>query len=291
MSSAAGPEAALLEAAGLALLFAAQYRVCARLFERHPARWSEFLGGYRREIEQHRRALLWKHSAGRVLAAQGLGLGLMVFLGGLGLPVAGALLGATLVALVPSRALALAERRQRRAIDAQLDGALTTLVNALRARPSATAALASACPLFPTPLKPQVEFSLSQMRVGSSLEEALLDLGQRVRSQALDAAISSLLLGQKVGGRLPDILDNMAVTLREMARLDGVLRTKTSDARMQLQALALLPVALVVGLTAFRPQHFDSLLGSAPGMIVIVVSVALWLGALLVARRVLAVSL
>ena len=281
----------LLEAAGLAALFSAQYRLCAGLFERRPARWTEFLGGYRRELEQRRRALLWKHSAGRVLAAQGLGLGLMVFAGGLGLPYGAALLGAALVALLPPRALAFAERRQRRAIDAQLDGALTTLVNALRARPSATAALASACPLFPAPLRPQVEFGLSQMRVGSSLEEALLDMGQRVRSQALDAAISSLLLGQKVGGRLPDILENMGATLREMARLDGVLRTKTSDARMQLQALALLPVALVLGLTAFRPQHFDPLLGSAPGMIVIVVSVGLWLGALLLARRVLAVSL
>lgn len=283
--------AAVLEVSGLALLFAAQYRAWARLQSLRPARWAELLGGYRQELERRRRALLWRHSAGRVLAAQGLGLGLAVFAGGVGLPLGAVLAFALGVALLPSRALALAERRQRRAIESQLDGALTTLVNALRARPSATAALASACPLFPTPLKPQVEFSLSQMRVGSSLEEALLDLGQRVRSQALDAAISSLLLGQKVGGRLPDILDNMAVTLREMARLDGVLRTKTSDARMQLQALALLPVALVVGLTAFRPQHFDSLLGSAPGMIVIVVSVALWLGALLVARRVLAVSL
>jgi tight adherence protein B len=189
------------------------------------------------------------------------------------------------------RALALAERRQRRAIDTQLDGALTTLVNALRARPSATAALAQACPLFPAPLRVHVEFSLSQMRVGSSLEEALLDLGLRVRSQALDAAVVSLLLGQKVGGRLPEILENMGVTLREMARLDGVLRTKTSDARMQLQALALMPIALVLGLTAFRPQHFAPLLGSPTGMAVIVASVLLWLGALLIARRVLAVSL
>jgi tight adherence protein B len=281
----------ILEAAALAALFAAQFQACARLLQQRPARWTELLGGYRRALEQRRRALLWRHSTARVIGAQGLGLGLVIFAVGLGLPVSAALLAALCVALLPMRALALAERRQRRAIDTQLDGALTTLVNALRARPSATAALAQACPLFPAPLRVHVEFSLSQMRVGSSLEEALLDLGLRVRSQALDAAVVSLLLGQKVGGRLPEILENMGVTLREMARLDGVLRTKTSDARMQLQALALMPIALVLGLTAFRPQHFAPLLGSPTGMAVIVASVLLWLGALLIARRVLAVSL
>jgi tight adherence protein B len=281
----------ILEAAALAALFGAQFQACARLLQQRPARWGLLFGGYRRELEQGRRALLWRHSASRVLGLQGLGLGLVVFAGGLGLPLGVALLVALGVALLPKRVLALAQRRQRRLIDAQLDGGLTTLVNALRARPSPTAALAQACPLFPAPLRAQVEFSLSQMRVGSSLEEALLDLGLRVRSQALDAAISSLLLGQKVGGRLPEILENMGITLREMARLDGVLRTKTSDARMQLQALALMPIALVLGLTAFRPQHFDPLLGSPTGMVVIVASLLLWLGSLLVARRVLAVSL
>jgi len=281
----------VLEIAGLAALFGAQYRAWAHLQELRPARWAELLGGYRRELELRRRALLWKYSAASVLAAQGLGLGLVIFAGGIGLPLGAALIAALCVAAVPARALVLAERRQRRAIDAQLDGALTTLVNALRVRPSPTAALAQACLLFPAPLRAQVEFSLNQMRVGSSLEEALLDLGQRVRSQALDAAISSLLLGQKVGGRLPDILETMGITLREMARLDGVLRTKTSDARMQLQALALMPVALVVGVTAFRPEHFAPLVGSPVGMAVIAACLLLWIGSLLIARRVLAVSL
>jgi len=283
--------AAVLEVSGLALLFAAQYRAWARLQSLRPARWAELLGGYRQELERRRRALLWRHSAGRVLAAQGLGLGLAVFAGGVGLPLGAVLAFALGVALLPSRALALAERRQRRAIESQLDGALTTLVNALRVRPSPTAALAQACPLFPAPLRAQVEFSLNQMRVGSSLEEALLELGQRVRSPALDAAITSLLLGQKVGGRLPDILETMGVTLREMARLDGVLRTKTSDARMQLRALGLMPIALVLGVTALRPEHFTPLTRSPVGLVVIGASVLLWLGALLIARRVLAVSL
>jgi tight adherence protein B len=281
----------MLEAAGLAALFAAQYRAWAALQRMRPARWAELLGGYRQELERRRRALLWRHSAASVLAAQGLGLGLAVFAGAIGLPHGAALLGAACVALLPSRALELAVRRQRRAIEVQLDGALTTLVNALRVRPSPTSALTQACSLFPAPLRAQIEFSLNQMRVGSSLEEALLDLGLRVQSPALDAAISSLLLGQKVGGRLPDILETMAITLREMARLDGVLRTKTSDARMQLQALVLMPVALVLGVTALRPEHFAPLVGSPVGMLVVAASVLLWLGSLLIARRVLAVSL
>ena len=40
--------------------------------------------------------------------------------------------------------------------------------------------------------------------------------------------------GRQVGGNLPKVLETTAHTLREMKRLEGVIRTKTADGRMQL---------------------------------------------------------
>jgi tight adherence protein B len=116
-------------------------------------------------------------------------------------------------------------------------------------------------------------------------------MSSRIQSAQLDATLAGLLIGRQIGGDLPKILETTAATLREMTRLQGVLRAKTAEGKVQLLVVAVFPAVLVAGFDALSPGFFDPLFGTTAGFFVIAICVVLWVVALLLARKVLAVSL
>lgn len=183
------------------------------------------------------------------------------------------------------------KRRRIKLIEAKLDGFILALANALKATPSLGNALEYTYPLLAAPLDDEVSLTLKEMRVGTTLEQALLNMSARIQSAQLDATLAGLLIGRQVGGDLPKILETTAATLREMTRLQGVLRSKTAEGKVQLIVVAVFPAVLIVGFDALSPGFFDPLVRSPMGMFIIGLCVTLWIVALVMARRVLAVNL
>lgn len=181
-------------------------------------------------------------------------------------------------------------RKRVEAIEQQLDAFLVALSNALKATPSLGDAFVSVQRLLPPPLGEEIQLAVKEMRIGSTLEQAILLMASRIGSRQVDSALSSILIGRQIGGNLPKILDATAATLREMARLEGLVRSKTAEARAQLWVLALFPAGLVLAFSAFSEGYFDPLGDSATGITIIVVAVLLWVSSILVARKVLAVD-
>jgi tight adherence protein B len=169
--------------------------------------------------------------------------------------------------------------RQKRveAIEEQLDGFILALANALKATPSIGDAFKSVQTIVPDPLRQEIELAVKEMRVGSSLDQALLMMASRVGSRQLDAALSAILVGRQVGGNLPKILETTAGSLREMRRLEGVVRTRTAEGKMQLWVLGVFPFVLMFGLDAVSPGYFEPLKESMGGYAVVLLASAFWL--------------
>ena len=198
---------------------------------------------------------------------------------------------ALLVALAPAALLGYLERRRRQKIEAMLDGFALALANATRATASVGRALGLLLPSLAAPLDAEIRLTLREMRLGSSLSQALLRCSARVQSPTLDALLSNILIALRVGGDLPHVLETTAATLREMARLASLLRAKTAPARIQLWVLCGLPPIIVMAFDAVSPGYFAPLGHSALGRLLFVVALGLWLAAVLLARRILAVQL
>jgi tight adherence protein B len=118
-----------------------------------------------------------------------------------------------------------------------------------------------------------------------------MNMGARVRSMPLDATLSSILIGRQVGGNLTEILETTAGTLREMGRLQGVLRAKTAEGKGQLMVLAVFPAVILVAFDLMSPGYFDPLTSSTVGYVVIALATGLWIAAVLAARKILAVDI
>jgi tight adherence protein B len=196
-----------------------------------------------------------------------------------------------IIAAAPMIWIELQRRKRVELIEEQLDNFVLALANALKTTPSIGAAFNSVAVVIQDPIKQEVELALKEMKVGSTLDQSLLHMAARVRSRQLDSALSAILIGRQVGGNLPKVLETTASSLREMRRLEGVVRTKTAEGRMQLWVIGALPAVIIIGLNFMWPGYFTPLQQSLMGYIIIFISVACWVVALVLARKVLAVDM
>lgn len=176
-------------------------------------------------------------------------------------------------------------------LEQQVDTLILGLANSLKTVPGPAAALAALAPILPVPTKLEVDRILKEIRIGSTLEQAILNMSVRLKSPAMDSALSALLIGLQVGGNLPRVLETTAATIREMNRLDGVVKTKTSEGRAQLWVLALFPFGICFAFNAVQEGYFDPLQQSLTGYLATAVAVGFWMASLLVARKVLRVDI
>lgn len=176
-------------------------------------------------------------------------------------------------------------------LESQIDSLILGLANSLKTVPSPSAALSAILPVLPMPMKLEIDRLLKEMRIGSTLEQGILNMSARLKSLDIDNALSALLIGLQVGGNLPLVLENTAATIREMNRLQGVVRTKTSEARAQLWVLAIFPFAICFAFTMLDPTYFSPLQTTFVGTIIITLALGLWLGSLMAARKILKVDI
>jgi len=100
-----------------------------------------------------------------------------------------------------------------------------------------------------------------------------------------------VLIGRQVGGNLPKILETTAAALREMQRLEGVVRTKTAEGKTQLWVLALFPFFMLYAFDKISPGYFEPLTENFLGYTCAVIAFTLWVAAILWARKILNVDI
>jgi tight adherence protein B len=252
---------------------------------------SRLYARYVHHLDAMLRVLFQPEIGRRIATVQAFGLG-AVIVAHVAIDVPTSWLVGMALAIVLGPDLYLRRERQMRVarLEAQVDGFIISLASSLKTVPSPAAALQATASILQQPTRQEIEHLLKEMRVGSTLEQGLVAMSARVKSRWLDVAFSAVLIGLRVGGNLPVVLERTAATIREMNRLLGVVRTKTGEGRAQLWVLALFPLLIVVGFSAAQKGYFDPLQQSLIGQLAVGVAAILWLGALLLARKVLAVD-
>lgn len=245
---------------------------------------------YTAHLDRSLRLLFIKGSAKRLVAGQLIGMAALCAAGVLlDLQLAHGLAG--IAALGPTAYLAKKRSAHVKQVESQAESLVTALANCLKSVPSPALAMSHVVAVLPSPMRLEIDRVLREMRVGSTLEQALLNMSSRLRSPELDAALSALLIGLQVGGNLPRVLESTADTIREMNRLEGVVRTKTSDGRAQLWVLALFPFVICFAFSLLDPGYFVPLQTTFLGTLVVIVALTFWIVGLLLARRIVKVDI
>lgn len=195
-----------------------------------------------------------------------------------------------LVAIGPLAYFEQLREKRKKKLEEQLDGFLLALGNSLKTTPSIGAAFASCIEITSSPMREEIELATKEMKVGSTLDQALVHIATRIQSPAVDSAFSAILIGRQVGGNLPRLLETTASSMREMRRLDGVIRSKTAEGKMQLYLVGAMPLVLVLGIDRIMPGFLLPLTNSALGYMISIACISAWLGAIVWARNILSVQ-
>ncbi len=147
----------------------------------------------------------------------------------------------------------------------QLPEGLHVIASALAAGASLNQAMKHAAREIVPPLQAELQRLVEDVEVGKTLEEALFDLKTRVPLPELDMVIASLLIQQRSGGNLSELLNEVAHIIKQNEELRQEMQVLTSQAKVSAQLVALLPVGLFAYLLATNRGYLEPLITTRIG--------------------------
>jgi tight adherence protein B len=250
------------------------------------SRWHEHVAGLEQQLRYQGSAWTGRRVA-ELQQALIIVLGVLTAVTATGLPIAGGLL----VLAAPSLVLRTRRRHRTERIEQQLDGFLIALAHSLRATPALGDALSSAAEVVAAPLSDELHVLLKEHDLGTPLDVALENMAERVQSPVVGAALSTLQIARSTGGDFVQTLERSAATLREMARLEGVVRTKTAEGRAQTVVVSALPLPTLWLIDRLSPKVLEPLWTTDAGHVLLMIALFIWLVSILAARRIVHVDI
>jgi tight adherence protein B len=181
-------------------------------------------------------------------------------------------------------------RKRLSKLESQLEEALTLSANSLKAGFGLLQSLELAAQQLEHPIATELRRTLHDINIGSSTEDALLAFSERASSYDLDIVITAILIQRSVGGNLAEILDTVAHTMRERARIRGHVKAMTSQQRLTGYILGMMPIAVMGLLFLIASEYMTPLFTTLAGQVMLVgAGIMEFIGVLLI-RRILAIE-
>ena len=149
----------------------------------------------------------------------------------------------------------------------QLGDALVIMANALRAGFGFQQSMDTVRRELPPPIASEFGWTLREMNLGVSQEEALLNLSRRVGNEDLDMIVTGIIIQRQIGGNLAEILDNIANTIRDKTRIKREIRILTAQGRLSGLIIGILPLILILILLIINPGYFQVMIKDIRGVV------------------------
>jgi tight adherence protein B len=153
-----------------------------------------------------------------------------------------------------------------KAFNSRLADTIMLLANSLRAGSSFLQSVEMVVREAQPPISTEFSRVIREVNLGLPLDDALSNLGRRMKSDDLDLMITAIAIQHQVGGNLAEILDTIAYTIRERVRIKGEIKTLTAQQRMSGYVVGFLPVALVLLLQVIAPTFMSPMFQQPPSM-------------------------
>jgi tight adherence protein B len=190
----------------------------------------------------------------------------------------------------PAAAVRFYRRRRVKLFNAQLTDALQQMSNALRAGLTFQQAMDQVGRESNAPLRQEFGLFTKEVKLGVPVEEALVNLSNRVGSEDLELVATSTNIARQLGGNMAEMFETIAATIRERFRLEGKISALTSQGKLQGWIVALMPLAIGLTLNIRNPELMEPMFETAYGYIVVSLIVVLEAIGFLFIRRIVAID-
>lgn len=139
--------------------------------------------------------------------------------------------------------------------EAVLPEAIDLMSRALKAGHAVASMIEMVSQESPEPVASEFRVVFEEQNLGLPLREAILNLAHRVPLEDVRFLATAILVQKETGGNLAEILDKVAMIMRERMRLKGQLRIYTAQGRLSGWILCLMPFAMAVLMTFLNPEY------------------------------------
>src|SRR5206468_9289499 len=176
------------------------------------------------------------------------------------------------------------------AFEEQFPEAIDLIARGLRAGHALTTALQMVGEEIPDPVGGEFRQLFEQQNYGMSLPDALIAFARRVPIIDARFFVTALLTQREMGGNLSEVLDNLAMVIRERFKVKRQVRVVSAHGRITGLVLGILPVAVALVLLVVAPADLRLLVQDPLGIQLLIAGAVLQVIGVLVIRRILDVE-
>jgi tight adherence protein B len=179
------------------------------------------------------------------------------------------------------------QRRQRLAkIQQQLPEAIDLLVRALRSGHAFSSGLQMIGEEMAAPISTEFRVVHEEINFGVSLQQALVNLSERIPITDLRYFVVAILIQRESGGNLTEVLGNLSRLIRERHKLLIKVRVLSSEGRLSAWVLGVMPFGLAAAMNLVNPEFMAPLWTDPIGITIVKYMLTLMVIGILLLRKI-----
>jgi len=169
---------------------------------------------------------------------------------------------------------AMYEKRCDKFTDQLVDG-LTIMSNGIKSQTNVAQSMERVIEIMGNPLRAEFQKVLAQQQLGSSFEDALIELGIRVPRPDVQMLVTAINILKETGGDLSQTFDNIVFTIRERQKLEKKIQALTAMGRFQGLIVTCIPFVLAIIFFFIDPQMIMPMFTTTLGLVLCAVMITL----------------
>ncbi|GAA0182615.1 hypothetical protein SH2C18_49640 [Clostridium sediminicola] len=175
--------------------------------------------------------------------------------------------------LLPNRWLKGMIRKRIEKFNKELPDMINIVIGSLKSGYSFPQALKTVVEECEPPIKEEIGLLLKEMSYGVTIDSALNNLCKRMPSNDLELMVQAILIQRQVGGNLAGVLQIIVNTIRERIRIQGQVKSLTSQGRLSGRVIGALPIILGFMIYLMNPEYISLLFTNTLGKILIFICI------------------
>lgn len=173
------------------------------------------------------------------------------------------------LALMLLTVIRIRSRRVRKFVE-QLPLAIEIIVRSLNAGHPLTTAIALVGREMADPIGSEFGLLSDQLTFGSELDDAMLNMVDRVGAEELSLLAVTVSVQRGTGGNLAEILENLSNMIRDRGTIRSKIKAISAEGRITSVIMAIFPFALYTLISLLVPTYFDPVWESGYGTQIVV---------------------
>lgn len=159
----------------------------------------------------------------------------------------------------------LQETRSSLFVDQMVDG-LTIMANGIKAGLSITQTMERVVDNLGNPISQEFGLVLSQIRIGRSVEDALVELSFRIPRPDVQMFVTAVNILKETGGNMGETFDTIVSTIRERQKVEKKIQAMTTQGMMQGLIITSVPFIILLGFAFLDPSYIKPLFTNPKGV-------------------------